>query len=116
MSKTKKKKAPKTRPLTRWAYFFKTLYSDGSSTMEFTYEKVVYVKSEELQRIEAANKRINGLLLLVLFAMFAIASQYQNIWIVIAYLVIVVAGQIVRLMRLPKNITAHLTDTGRRKM
>ena len=79
MSKTKKKKAPKTKPLTRWVYFIKTLYSDSTTTMEFTYEKVIYVKSEELQQIEADNKRINWVLLLALFAMFAIASQYQNV-------------------------------------
>ena len=31
------------------------------------------------------------------------------------YLLLVVAGQGLRLLHLPKDITAHLTDTGRRK-
>lgn len=114
MSKNKKKKSY-VKPLTRWVYFTKTLYGDSADTMEFTYDKVIYVKSEELQRIEADNRRINWLLLLCLFAMFLLASQLQNIWIVLLYLVIAVAGQAVRLMRLPKDILSHLTDTGRRK-
>ena len=62
MSKTKKKKN-KEKPLTRWAYFIKTLYHDGASTTEFVYNKKIYVKSEELQMIDADNKRINTLLL-----------------------------------------------------
>lgn len=115
MSKNKKKKAPYVKPLTRWAYFIKTLYHDSAATMEFRYEKKIYVKSEELQQIDADNKRINTLLLLILFIMFAAAAQVQNIWIVIAYFVIVIVGQAMRLLRLPKDITAHLTDTGRRE-
>lgn len=114
MSKSKKKKI-KTKPLTRWAYFLKTLYNDGASTTEFTYEKVVYVKSEELQDLEQDNKRINAVLLLDLFAMFMITSKYQNIWVFIGYMVVVIIGQIVRLVHLPRNILDHLEDTGRRK-
>lgn len=114
MSKTKKKKKAYEKPLTRWAYFIKTLYHDAAATTEFTFEKKIYVKSEELQNIDADNKRINTLLLLALFIMFYAASQVQNVWILIAYFVVVIAGQAVRFFRLPKDIKAHMTDTGRR--
>ena len=66
MTIPKKKKSPE-RPLTRWVYFTKTLYHDPAATTEFTYGKTIYIKSEELQAIEADNKRINTLLLLALF-------------------------------------------------
>ncbi len=113
MSKTKKKKYVK--PLTRWVYFTKTLYHDPAATMEFTYEKVIYLKSEELQDKEQDNKRINTLLLLGLFLMFALAGYFHNILLMLVYLVLVVAGQVLRMLNLPKDIMAHLTDTGRRK-
>ena len=54
-------------------------------------------------------------LLLALFVMFYIGAQFQNIWVFLIYIVLVVAGQGLRLMHLPKDIKAHLTDTGRRK-
>lgn len=113
MSKTKKKKYVK--PLTRWVYFTKTLYHDPASTMEFTYEKVIYLKSEELQNKEADNKRINTLLLLGLFLMFALAGYLQNVVVILVYLLLVVVGQALRVLNLPKDIMSHLTDTGRRK-
>ena len=113
MSKTKKKVYEK--PLTRWEYFTKNLYNDSSSTMEFTFERKIYVKSEELQQIDADNKRINTLLLLALFAMFYAGSQFQKIWIFLLYFVLVIVGQGLRLLHLPKDIWAHLTDTGRRQ-
>ncbi|MBE6972045.1 MAG: hypothetical protein E7446_08055 [Ruminococcaceae bacterium] len=115
MSKNKKKKKSKSVPLTRWVYFTKTLYDDPSASTEFTYEKVIYVKSEELQQKEGDNKRINTLLLLALFAMFALSSKFQFIWILIMYFFLVIAGQMMRLLNLPKNILDHLEDTGRRK-
>ena len=114
MSKTKKKKSAE-RPLTRWVYFTKTLYHDPAATVEFTYGKTIYIKSEELQDIEADNKRINTLLLLALFAMFYAGSQFQKIWIFLLYFVLVIVGQGLRLLHLPKDIRAHLTDTGRRQ-
>ena len=114
MSKNKKKKSPE-RPLTRWVYFTKTLYHDPAATTEFTYGKTIYIKSEELQAIEADNKRINTLLLLALFVMFYIGAQFQNMMVFLLYLILVVAGQGLRILHLPKDITAHLTDTGRRK-
>ena len=114
MSKTKKKKSAE-RPLTRWVYFTKTLYHDPAATTEFTYGKTIYIKSEELKDIEADNKRINTLLLLALFAMFYVAAQFRNIWVFLLYFVLVVAGQALRLLHLPKDVTAHLTDSGRRK-
>lgn len=112
---SKKKKKAKEKPLTRWAYFIKTLYHDSAATMEFTYEKKIYVKSEELQAIDADNKRINTLLLLALFVMFGTAAKFENIWIVIAYFLVVIGGEAIRLLHLPKNIKDHLTDTGRRQ-
>ena len=114
MSKNKKKKSAE-RPLTRWVYFTKTLYHDPASTTEFTYGKTMYAKSEKLQQIEADNKRINTLLLLALFVMFYIGAQFQNMMVFLLYLILVVAGQGLRILHLPKDITAHLTDTGRRK-
>ncbi len=114
MSKNKKKKSAE-RPLTRWVYYTKTLYHDAASTTEFTYGKIIYSKSEKLQQIEADNKRINTLLLLALFVMFYIGAQFQNMLVFLLYLLLVVAGQGLRLFHLPKDITAHLTDTGRRK-
>ena len=114
MSKNKKKKSAE-RPLTRWVYFTKTLYHDPASTTEFTYGKTIYAKSEKLQQIEADNKRINTLLLLALFVMFYIGAQFQNMMVFLLYLILVVAGQGLRILHLPKDVTAHLTDTGRRK-
>ena len=60
------RKRERVAPLTRWQYFTKTLYSDAASRAEFEYDRVIYFKSEELQRIEAGNRRIHGLLLVIL--------------------------------------------------
>lgn len=113
MSKNKKKKA--AIYLTRWQYFTKTLYHDSAATAEFTYEKVIFLKSEELQQKEADNKRINTLLILALFAMFALSAKFQIVWILLLYFVIVIVGQMLRFLNLPKNIMDHLEDSGRRK-
>ena len=91
------KKKEMYAPLTRWQYFTKTLYHDPSRTNEFEYDGVIYLKSEELRDIEYANARVNWVLLLVLCAMF------------------LTAGELYRMSRLPKDIKAHLTDSGRRK-
>ncbi len=101
-------------PLTRWRYFTKNLYNNTATKSRFSYEKVVYIKSEELMDIEARSNKINVLLLLALVVMFLVTSKVQNILIVLAYMVLVVAGQIVRLCMLPKDIGAHLTDSGYR--
>ena len=100
--------------LTRWQYFTKNLYNNTATKTRFSYDKVVYLKSEELMDIEARSSRINVLLLLALVVMFLLTSKIHNVWIVIAYLVLVVAGQIVRLCMLPKDIQVHLTDSGYR--
>lgn len=100
--------------LTRWQYFTKNLYNNTANKTRFVYDKVVYLKSEELMDIEARSNRINVILLLALVVMFLLTSQIQNVWIVIAYLVLVVAGQVVRFTMLPKDIKAHLTDSGYR--
>jgi hypothetical protein len=100
-------------PLTRSRYFFKALYHNSAATPEFTYNKRIYIKSEELRDIEHRSARINYFLLMMLILMFLMTSKYQNIWIVVIYLVSVVAGQAVRYAMLPRNITDHLTDSGR---
>ena len=108
------KKKEMAAPLTRWQYFFKVLYHNAADTTEFTYNKIIYRKSDELQAIEQRSARINYLLLLLLIVMFLLTSRYHNVWFVIVYLVAVMAGQVVRYCMLPKDIKAHLTDTGRR--
>ena len=104
-----------TVPLTRWQYFTKTLYHNAAAKSLFTYNKVIYEKDEALRQVEEVNGRINMALLLVLLVMFFSASTMKNIWIIVAGMAVIVAGEIVRLVRLPKDITAHLTDTGRRE-
>lgn len=86
------RKRERVAPLTRWQYFTKTLYSDAASRAEFEYDGVIYFKSEELQRIEAGNRRIHGLLLVILCLVFLSAIRWQNIYFVVACMVIIVAG------------------------
>jgi len=107
------KKKSESLPLTRSRYFFKALYRNAAAEPEFAYEKRVYIKSKELRDIEQRSARIHAVLLLALVLMFLLTSRYHNIWIVIIYLVAVVAGEAVRYAMLPKNITDHLTDSGR---
>ena len=104
-----------TVPLTRWQYFTKTLYHNAAAKSQFVYNKVIYEKDEALRQVEEVNGRINMALLLVLLVMFFSASTLKNIWIIVAGMAVIVAGEIVRLVRLPRDITAHLTDTGRRE-
>jgi len=108
------KKKEQILPLTRWQYFFKALYHNAAATTEFTYDRVVYRKSQELQEIEQRSAKINYVLLVLLMAMFIFAVRLENIYIFLAYILLVIAGQIVRYCMLPKDIKAHLTDTGRR--
>ena len=102
-------------PLTRWQYFTKTLYHNAAAKTLFVYNKVIYEKDEALQQIEEVNGRINMVLLLVLLAMFFTAGTTKNIYVIVAGMAVIVAGEVVRLCRLPKDIKAHLTDTGRRE-
>ena len=85
-------------PLTRWQYFTKTLYHNAAAKTRFVYNKVVYEKDEALQKIEEGNGRINMGLLLVLLAMFLTASTVQNIYIIVAGMVVIAAGELVRLL------------------
>ena len=101
--------------LTRWQYFVKTLYHNASATSEFTYNRIIYTKSQELQDIEQKSQKLNMYLVLLLFLMFTLATKFQQVWIVVAYFVIVVAAQAYRVSLLPKDIKAHLHDTGRRE-
>ncbi len=108
-------KRERTVPLTRWQYFTKTLYHDAAAKAEFEYDKVIYLKSEELRRIEEGNRRINGVLLVLLCLIFLTAIRWQNIFFVVGCMVAIVIGQAVRFLRLPRDIRAHLVDSGRRK-
>lgn len=99
--------------LTRWQYFVKTLYHNAASTSEFTYNYKVYSKDEELQMIDAKNQRLNLVMILLLVVLYLLTQRFQIIWLVVGYLVAVIMIQIVRLTNLPKDIMAHLTDTGR---
>ena len=47
--------------------------------------------------------------------MFLLASRYHNIYLVVFYLVAVIVGEAVRLFMLPKDIKAHLEDSGYRE-
>ena len=102
-------------PLTRWQYFTKTLYQNAAARTQFAYNKVIYEKDEALLRIEEGNARIHMGLLLVLLAMFAVAGTVKSIVVIVAGMAVIAAGELVRLLRLPRDITAHLTDTGRRE-
>lgn len=102
-------------PLTRWQYFVKNLYRNAASESQFTYDKVIYNKSEALQAVDQKSQKINLGLILLLILMFILTSKYQQILFVVAYLLLVIAGQIVRLCLLPKDIKAHLTDSGYRE-
>ena len=109
-----KKKKEQTLPLTRWQYFFKALYHNAADTTEFTYDRVVYRKSEELQAIEQRSAKINYLLLVLMMAMMVVAIKLQSIYIFLAFILLVIVGQVVRYCMLPRDIKAHLTDTGKR--
>lgn len=102
-------------PLSRWQYFTKTMYHNAAEKSQFVYNKVIYEKDEALRQIEEVNGRINMVLLLVLLAMFFTAGTMKNIYVIVAGMAVIVAGEIVRLLRLPRDIKAHLTDTGMRE-
>ena len=102
-------------PLTRWQYFVKNLYQNSSNSSKFVYNKIIYDKSEELQAIDYKSQRIHLVLLLAMILLFIVTSKYQNAWFVALYLVVVVAGELVRLFMLPKDIMAHLKDNGYRE-
>lgn len=102
-------------PLTRWQYFVKNLYQNSANSGKFIYNKIIYNKSEELQAIDYKSQRINLLLVLLLVVLFLVTSKYHNILFVVVYLVLVIAGQAARLFMLPKDIKAHLTDSGYRE-
>lgn len=109
------KKSKLDLPMNRWNYFFKTLYHDPSALGTVEFNKIIYAKSDELMAIEEGNARIHALLLMVLMLIFLTGIKIQNIWIFVIGIIIIAVGEVVRMMRLPKNIADHLTDTGRRK-
>jgi len=99
--------------LTRWQYFFKTLYHNAAATSEFTYNYKVYSKDEELQQVDQKNQKLNLVMILLLVLLYMGTQKFQAVWMVIAYLIAVIIIQIVRFCSLPKDIMAHLQDTGR---
>ena len=109
------KKSKLDLPMTRWNYFFKTLYHDPSTRGTVEFNKIIYAKSDALMAIEDGNARIHALLLIVLMLMFLSGIKLQNIWVFVIGMILIAVGEVVRMMRLPKNIAEHLTDTGRRK-
>ena len=72
------KKKEQYCPLTRWQYFTKTLYHDPSSTGEFTYDGVVYRKSEALQAVESRNSRLQMGLVGLMFLAFVLATYFRS--------------------------------------
>ena len=72
------KKKEQYCPLTRWQYFTKTLYHDPSSTGEFTYDGVVYRKSEALQTVESRNSRLQMGLVGLMFLAFVLATYFRS--------------------------------------
>ena len=102
-------------PLTRWQYFVKNLYQNSANSGKFTYNKIIYDKSEELQAIDYKSQRINLILVLLLVLLFVVTSKYHNVIFVVLYLLAVMVGQAVRLFMLPKDIKAHLKDSGYRE-
>ena len=121
------KKKEQYCPLTRWRYFAKTLYHDPSATGEFTYDGVVYRKSEALQAVESRlegltlavesrNSRLQMGLVGLMFLAFVLATYFRSAMPLAAGILLIVAGQALRLSRLPKDILSHLTDTGRREL
>ncbi|NLU23733.1 MAG: hypothetical protein GXW99_03215 [Clostridiales bacterium] len=108
MSKKKEKKEPKPLPLTRWRYFCKTLYSDATRTGEFKFEGVTYLKDDELREIEGKSARVHILLVLILVAVY-LTMRSQSIYMVVAGMLAIAVGEVVREHMLPKDILSHLT-------
>ena len=109
------KKKEMYAPLTRWQYFTKTLYHDPSKTQEFEYDGVIYLKSRSCRTSRSATPGSTGA------AAGAVrhvpdGHQVQNIVVIALGMVVIVAGELFRMSRLPKDIKAHLTDSGRRKL
>lgn len=102
-------------PLSRWQYFTKNLYRNGTNEGCFTYNKVIYNKSDKLREIEGKSMKVNYALILLLLLMFVLTSRYRNIWFVVGYLLLTVVGQLIRVFMLPRDITAHLEDSGYRE-
>ena len=87
-----------------------------SATGEFTYDGVVYRKSEALQTVESRNSRLQMGLVGLMFLAFVLATYFRSAMPLAAGILLIVAGQALRLSRLPKDILSHLTDTGRREL
>lgn len=109
------KKKEQYIPLNRWRYFTKTLYHNASAAAEFTYDNVIYVKDEELQNAEQRSQRLNYVMLFGLILMYLLSSRFQTAWIIVGYMILVLALQPIRVFLLPKDIHAHLIDSGRRE-
>ena len=98
------KKKEQYCPLTRWQYFTKTLYHDPSSTGEFTYDGVVYRKSEALQTVESRNSRLQMGLVGLMFLAFVLATYFRSAMPLAAGILLIVAA-----------VTIVILHSGRRK-
>ena len=77
---------------------------------------MVYCKSEALQTVESRNSRLQMGLVGLMFLAFVLATYFRSAMPLAAGILLIVAGQALRLSRLPKDILSHLTDTGRREL
>ena len=77
---------------------------------------MVYRKSEALQAVESRNSRLQMGLVGLMFLAFVLATYFSSAMPLAAGILLIVAGQALRLSRLPTDILSHLTDTGRREL
>ncbi len=64
--------------------------------------------------MESRNSRLQMGLVGLMFLAFVLATYFRSAMPLAAGILLIVAGQALRLSRLPKDILSHLTDTGRR--
>jgi hypothetical protein len=102
-------KREKAYKLTRWRYFCKTLYSNPTKTGKFDFQGQTYFKSDELMDIEEKSVRLHLFLVVAMLALIYCAVQFQIAWLLAVALVVIVAGEIVRLNMLPRDIQSQLT-------
>lgn len=68
------------------------------------------------KRWRAAIPRLQMGLVGLMFLAFVLATYFRSAMPLAAGILLIVAGQALRLSRLPKDILSHLTDTGRREL
>ena len=96
--------------LTRWRYFVKSLYGDVAKSGKFDFQGERYYKDDALLEIEDKSNRLHLFLVVLMMALIFCAIQFQRSWLLGLALVLIVAGEIVRIFMLPRDIKAHLTQ------